>query len=192
VEYKDPSWNEPIGLLNTDQTHKFNAWVSWDAISNNRNNLNISLLQNFFSGTPYSAVRGISTTAYVGDPADLGYIGSSLGSPNYYFSDRGAFRTDNLISTDIAINYSFFINIGGGQLEVFVQPEVSNVFNNDGVQFVNSTVVGPRQGMEAFNPFTETPVEGVNWELGPSFGEPQGARDYQLPRTFRLAFGLRF
>jgi outer membrane receptor protein involved in Fe transport len=191
-EFKDPSWNEPIGLLNTDQTHKFNAWLSWDAISNNRNNLNISLLQSFFSGTPYSAVRGISTTPFVGDPADFGYIGSSLGSPNYYFSARGAYRTDNLISTDLALNYSFFVDIGGGQLEIFIQPEVTNIFNNDAVQYVNSTVIGPRQGMEEFDPFTETPVEGVNWELGPNFGEPQGARDYQLPRTFRLSFGLRF
>jgi hypothetical protein len=46
--------------------------------------------------------------------------------------------------------------------------------------------------MAAFDPFTETPVEGVNWELGPTFGEPTRATDYQQPRTIRFSFGLRF
>ena len=110
----------------------------------------------------------------------------------YFFSDRGAFRTENVSSTDLAINYSFFIDIGGGQLEVFIQPEITNIFNENAVVDVNSTIIGPRQGMEPFDPFTETPVEGVNWEYGSSFGEPQGADDYQLPRTFRVSFGLRF
>ena len=191
-EYKQPSWNTPDGYLLTDQTNKFRGWVSWDAISGAHNSLNISLLQNYFSGTPYSALQTINTVPYVGEPEDLGYIGSSLGPVNYYFSDRGAYRMDSVWSTDLAINYSFLINVAGGQLELFVQPEVANLFNQSSATTVNTTVLGPRQGMEAFNPFTETPVEGVNWETGDSFGEPQSANDYQLPRTFRISFGLRF
>jgi hypothetical protein len=191
-EYKDPSWNTPVGLLATDQTHKFRAWVQYDLIASTHHNLNISLLQNYFSGTPYSAVQTIDTIPYVGDPGDLGYIGSSLGPVNYYFSDRGAFRTDTVTSTDLAINYSFFLSLGGAQLEVFVQPEVTNIFNEDAVLTPNTTVLGPRQGYDAFNPFTETPVQGVNWDFGENFGQPQSANDYQLPRTFRVSFGLRF
>jgi hypothetical protein len=60
------------------------------------------------------------------------------------------------------------------------------------VDTVNTTVLGPRQGFAAFNPFTETPVQGVNWDYGSNFGQPQTAANYQLPRTFRLSFGLRF
>jgi outer membrane receptor protein involved in Fe transport len=190
-EYQDPSWNLPIGLLSTDQTHKFNAYVSWDAISSNHHNLNISLMQSFLSGTPYEASQLIDTTPYGPDPFELGYSNYPP-DMNYFFTGRGAFRTDNVSRTDLAVNYSFFINIGGGQLEVFIQPEVINIFNESAVVAVNPSVNGPRQGMEAFDPFTETPVEGVNWEYGSSFGEPQGAADYQLPRTFRLSFGLRF
>ncbi|MBD3851972.1 MAG: TonB-dependent receptor [Acidobacteria bacterium] len=190
-EYQDPSWNRPMGLLSTDQTHKFNGWVSWDAISSNRNNLNISLLQSFLSGTPYQATQSIDTTPYAPDSGALGYVNDPP-YMTYFFSGRGAFRTDDVSRTDLAINYSFFINIGGGQLEVFIQPEVINIFNESAVMTVNASVNGPRQGMEAFDPFTETPVEGVNWEYGSSFGEAQGADDYQLPRTFRLSFGLRF
>ena len=50
-----------------------------------------------------------------------------------------------------------------------------------------------------FNPFTDTPVEGVNYELAESFGQPLNATtgsnlngSYQLPRTFRVSLGLRF
>jgi len=193
-EYKEASWNTPMGLLSTDQTHKFNAWVSWDIIATTHNNLNISLVQSFLSGSAYSATQTIDTTAYVGDPASLGYLGTSLGRQTYFFSDRGAFRTDSVTRTDIAINYSFFLNMFGGQLEFFLQPEVINVFNEDAVVNPNTIVNGPHQGtgMVAFDPFTETPVEGVNWEFGPNWGEAQGAGDYQQPRTLRFSVGIRF
>jgi hypothetical protein len=46
--------------------------------------------------------------------------------------------------------------------------------------------------MEPFNPFTETPVEGVNFDFGPNFGEAQSAGDYQQPRTLRFSVGIRF
>ncbi len=128
----------------------------------------------------------------MGDPASLGYRGTSLGAQTYFFSDRGAYRTDNVSRTDLAINYSFFLNLFGGQLEMFIQPEVINIFNEDGVVAPNNTVIGPRQGMEAFNPFTTTPVQGVNWDLGDNFGNADIAADYQQPRTVRFSVGLRF
>jgi len=191
-EYKEASWNTPNGLLLTDQTHKFGAWLSWDAIASTHHNLNFSLLQSFLSGTPYSASATISTIPYVGSGPSNGY---TQNPPNqtYFFSDRGAFRTDTVTRTDIAINYSFFINIGGGQLEFFLQPEVINVFNEDAVVTPNTTVLArTSQGMESFNPFTTDPVQGVNWDFGSSFGEPQSAGAYQQPRTLRFSFGLRF
>ena len=112
----------------------------------------------------------------------------------YYYTARDAFYTDNITRTDIAINYSFFINLLGGQLEAFVQPEVINIFNEQGAVNVNTTTLTSRNSddLVPFNPFTETPVQGVNWDYGPSFGEPQQAADYQQPRTFRVSFGLRF
>jgi outer membrane receptor protein involved in Fe transport len=192
-EYKEQSWNVPNGLLNIDQTHKFRAWVMWDAISTSRHNLSLSLLQNFFSGTPYSATGSVDVVPYVGDPEDLGYFGWP-GAPTYYFSDRGEFRTENISSTDLAINYSFFIPIGGGSLEIFLQPEVTNLFNESAVIDPNKTVYTSKNddSLESFNPFTETPVEGVHWARGSSWGEPQAEGDFQDPRTFRFSVGLRF
>lgn len=47
-------------------------------------------------------------------------------------------------------------------------------------------------GLQPFNPFTETPVEGVHYMKGPNFGQPASESDYQLPRTYRLSVGVRF
>jgi hypothetical protein len=191
-EYKEASWNVPDGLLSIDQTHKLRAWVIWDAIAGQRHNLSLSLLQNFFSGTPYSASGTIDTVPYVGDPADLGYVGNP-GAQLYFFSDRGAYRTENVSRTDVALNYSFFIPIGGSQLEVFVQPEVVNLFNETAVITPNDTILTARNAdFETFDPFTETPVEGVHWAKGPSWGEAQSEGDFQQSRTFRFSVGLRF
>jgi len=44
----------------------------------------------------------------------------------------------------------------------------------------------------AFNPFTETPVQGTHWDLGPTFGQATSRFAYQIPRTFRMSFGVRF
>jgi outer membrane receptor for ferrienterochelin and colicin len=192
-EYKEASWNVPDGYLGIDQTHKFQAWVVWDAIATSHHNLSLSLLQSFYSGTPYSAFSDVNTVPYVGDPADLGYFGNPF-DPNYYFSDRGAFRTDDVTRTDISLNYSFFINIGGGQLELFLQPEIINLFNEQAVIDPNNTTLSANNddSLQPFDPFTETPVEGVHWRKGPSWGQAQSEGDYQQPRTVRFSVGLRF
>jgi hypothetical protein len=62
---------------------------------------------------------------------------------------------------------------------------------------VRTAVTDPRPlddpaRMQPFNPFTETPVEGVHWERGPLFGQPTAAGAYTLPRDFRFSVGLRF
>jgi hypothetical protein len=193
VEYRDPAWNAPMGYLASDIRHKFRGWVVWDAISTSRNNLSVSLLQNFWSGAPHSATGNVATVGIVGDPADLGYAGNP-GYQTYYFSDRGAFRWDNITRTDLAINYSFFIPLGGSQLELFLQPEVQNVFNEHGQIDGNSvefTAINDPT-LEPFNPWTETPVEGVNWRKDDEWGQAEDDTDYQIPRTFRISVGIRF
>jgi len=192
-EYWDPEWSSPMGSLASDQTHKFRGWVVWDAISTSRHNLSLSLLQSFWSGSPHSAFGNVATTGIVGDPADLGYVGQP-GFQTYYFSDRGAFTFDDTTRTDLAINYSFFIPIGGSQVEFFVQPEVQNVFNEQAVITGNSTeytaINDP--SLEAFDPWTDTPVEGVHWRRHDEWGQAEDDGDYQLPRTFRVSVGIRF
>jgi len=59
---------------------------------------------------------------------------------------------------------------------------------------VDATVLTSREqpGLLPFNPFTETPELGKHYRLGPSFGKPVSAADYQPSRAFQLAVGLRY
>ena len=94
------------------------------------------------------------------------------------------------------MNYSLPL----GSVGLFVQGEVLNVFNNSAQVGGNLSVFTARDDsdLQTFNPFTETPVEGVHWTRGSSFGEAvtpttqatQG--HFQLPRVYRFSVGFRF
>ena len=196
-EYKDPRWNVPVGALLGDQEHKLRVWGIYDVLENERHSLSVSLLQNFFSGTPYSASGTIDTRSFVNNP---GYL-SPPANVTYFFSDRGAFKSDDISRTDISLNYAFQWNAFGKSMEIFIQPEIINIFNEDGVEIPgtdintedntgdNSCSGGPCQ---LFNPFTETPIEGVHWSRGTNFGQATEEDDFQEPRLFRLSVGFRF
>jgi outer membrane receptor protein involved in Fe transport len=192
----------PSGKLAGDQTHRVRAWAAYD-LPTPIGNFNFSLLQNFESGTPYSAIGTILTSS-----ANTGitYPSAYLAPPTtgtYYFSDRGAFSWDDQTSTDLGLNYSLPI----WKVELFAQADVLNMFDED-AQVAGDTTVRTRQSALclqadgsrclAFNPFTTTPVEGVHWVKGPNFGKPTTATtfaqqgSFQLPRTYRFSVGLRF
>ena len=115
---------------------------------------------------------------------------------NYFVSDRGEFRWNDVHSTDLALNYALPIR----QFGLFVQGEVLNVFNNAAQVGGNLSVFTARDdaSLETFDPFTETPVQGAHYVLGSNFGKAttpttqatQG--HYQLPRVYRFSIGLRF
>jgi outer membrane receptor protein involved in Fe transport len=201
-EYKEESWNYPSGDLPNDQRHKVRAWATYDIFTTERHSLSASLLQNFWSGTPYSVAEDIvMSDAYVTNP---GY-NTPPNAVTYYFSPRGARELDDITRTDITFNYSFFIR----DVELFVQPEVLNVWNEQGVDGVNTTVLTAEttDGFATFNPFTEEPLLGVanvdgiwyardgqqaHYALGDQFGQPTDPGDYQAPRTFQVSLGVRF
>ena len=104
---------------------------------------------------------------------------------------------------------------------IFIQTELINAFNNheqtggSGVGGGNRSVLTHLNNvagctgdvintnpatlcLQRFNPFTDTPKEGVNWVKGQLFGLPTGSTTattqgaFQLPRTYRLSVGVRF
>ena len=84
-------------------------------------------------------------------------------------------------------------------VEIFVQPEVINVFNENTVidrnDVINTRSFGCSSSVcQYFNPFdaSYTPVEGLDYEFSDTFGEPENDGDFQLPRTFRFSVGVRF
>jgi hypothetical protein len=156
--------------------------------------LTIGALQRYDSGTPYSLVTSIdpvqsSDCPECIDPSQFNYLNPPH-TVNYFFSNRGQFRFDNITQTDLSLNW--FVPVSSAQL--FVEGQVLNAFDRHGRVSYNTDVIL----LKPFNPFTEKPVEGVNWEKGPDFGKAQNPTtlttqgDYQLPRTYRVSFGVRF
>jgi outer membrane receptor for ferrienterochelin and colicin len=204
-EYFDVNWNSPVGPLNIDQRHRANLYGVYRIFENDRHGLSASLLQGFYSGHPYDAAGAVTLinpatgTNFVTNP---GYLTPPT-QVGYFFSKRGAFTTSDVLRTDVAFNYEFKI----GNVDLFLKPEVINVFNADKIdttdgRYFNTTVLtaanaaacpqSPTGRCLAFNPFTETPVEGVHWVKGPDFGKPINPLGFQQPRTYRFAVGLRF
>lgn len=209
-EYFDLAWSAPRGDLSQDQRHRVRLLASYDF---RLRSLAITpgLVQSFDSGTPYGALGNVNSAAYVSNP---GYVAPPATVP-YYFTARDAYRTDDIWSTNLSLNVSANL----GPVEVFVQPQVLNVFDNDGVLAPDTSVtVGTgttpnSSGLVRFDPFNGTPVEcpqtagaaecqamGANWKKGPSFGRPTtGAQNlvsrsgsFQGTRLWFVSMGIRF
>jgi len=209
-EYLERRWNAPEGDLNIDQRHRIRAWALYDIFKTDHHSLSASVLQNYFSGTPYGAVGAVVSRDFIANP---GYV-IRPASVTYYYTDRDTFHTDNITNTDISLNYAFHFQSFGKGIEIYLQPIIQNVFNEHGVLNVNTAVrdatTNPPKCVVAgcnplvdpilpgtfrpFNPYTSTPVEGdkLNWQKGPNFGKPTNQLDYQQPRTYRLSVGFRF
>src|SRR5262249_55633215 len=191
-EYKQAGWNYPDGDLKIDQRHRARLWVTY-GVPRVRG-LIVSALETLESGVPYGAsnlnttgnFNGVNPRPYVtGAPA---YVNPPSGANTiYFYTPRDAFRTEAQKRTDLAINYSRGIPgvRGMGTLQFFAQEQVINLFNQfqlcgcGGTVFANGgattqtridtttlTPVNAASRFTTFNPFTTTPVQGVNWDYG--------------------------
>ena len=212
-EYKQPSWNFPTGDLSQDQRHRVRIFGTYDMPMPKVMGLfSISAIQAYDSGLPYGAVGLVRAQNYVTNP---GYAQPPSGatSPVYYFSARDAFTTPSNKRTDLALNWSYKI---GSLVEVFIQPQVINVFNYQQIATngtsLNTTIQDATTNtrLANFNPFTSQPVafdrstnagncpnaaSGVvsaNYCIPAAFGSATGVTAYQQPRTYRVSAGIRF
>jgi hypothetical protein len=220
-EYRQASWNLPEGDLAGDQRHRARIYGIYRVpMAETAGTLNVSLLYSAASGVPYGlngatssapglTVGQIDPRPYVANP---GYVDplSSTATVEYFFFPRDRFRTEAQYRTDFAVDYKHRVV---GHAEGFFHADVLNifdqfqlcacggtVFNNGGgsdMRTINNGVqtrasAGAASGLAVFNPFTDTPVEGVNWRLAPNFGTPTNRFAYTSPRTFRFSVGIRF
>jgi hypothetical protein len=165
-EYKRDEWFAPKGDLATDVRHRVRAFFSWDVpfFPENLGTISLSGVQSWDTGAPYGAVGTVRSRDYVTNP---GYA-TRPGTVTYYYTARDAFRTDDIKKTDVSLNFSTKI---GGLVELFVQPQILNLFNNKGKVAVNTTVrtfASPGTGNRYanFNPFTTTPTQGISAPAG--------------------------
>ena len=216
-EYRQASWNYPDGDLKVDQRHRARLWATYGIPG--AKGLIVSALETLESGAPYGAsnlnttgnFNGINPRPFVsGAPA---YANPPSGANTiYFYTPRDAFRTEAQKRTDLAINYTRGVPAGRlSTLQFFAQAQVINVFNQfqlcgcGGTVFQNGgattqtridtttlTSVNTPARFTNFNPFTTTPVQGVNWDYGPNFGKALNRLAYTSPRQFRVSFGVRF
>jgi hypothetical protein len=212
-EYKQESWNYPSGDLNSDQRHRSRLWLNYRP--GFASGLTLSFLQFLESGIPYGAVNtsGVNASALVPNPGYVNPPGGNL--ITYYYGPRDEFRTESQIRTDFAANYVYRIP-GGRGVELFGQVQVLNLFNQSqlcacgatvfgtgsagnaggiNIQRIDTTVLTPVTAparFANFNPLTDAPVRGVNWDLGPNFGRAISRFAYTTPQSLRLSFGVRF
>jgi outer membrane receptor protein involved in Fe transport len=128
---------------------------------------------------------------------------------------RDAFRTVGQKRTDLGINYTFRVPTGRRSLEFFAHADVVNLFDQSQLCGCGGTVFGNQNQhgggvtqtridqtvrtnashpalYAPFNPFTTTPVQGMNWNYGPNFGKALNRFAYTTPRMFRVSVGVRF
>ena len=207
----------PVGYLSGDQRHRARAWVGYDVpMPRYVGLLNVSVLQNYDSGTPYSAVANITLSSFRSELLGNAPYVTAPSAQQYYFSDRGEFRLDDVSSTDLALNYRLPIS----RFELFAQGDVLNLFNRETVTVVNTSVntANTSSNFTAFNPFTfdhanliecpqgapgaECKAMGAHWQKGTNFGRPTNqiastptnsfTSNFQVARTYRLSVGFRF
>ena len=197
-EYRDRSWNYPTGPLVGDRRHRVKLWGTYD-LPTSIGGFAFSLLQSFESGTNSSTDGTIDTRSFVDNP---GYRGPTSGV-SYFFHGRGDLTTDNIVRTDIGIQYTLPIRA----LDIYIRGDVFNIFNNDALVGFDEEVLteDDEDWLILFNPWTETPIEcpqgaapevcedmGAHWQKGENFGQPESEADYQRPRTYRFTIGIRF
>src|SRR5438093_1292591 len=189
-EYRQESWNYPMGYNPGDQRHKARAWLAYTLPApETLGHVEIGVLQRADSGIAVDVNGSVDTRPYVTNP---GYV-TPVSSVAYYVIPRGDFRWDSLWSTDLAFTWGKKLS-QRQKTEVFFRGVVSNVFNN-AARLRGDIGINTRfnnTAFQAFNPFTTTPVKGVNWDYSPTFGQPQAFDDYQPPRQFSFSAGLRF
>jgi hypothetical protein len=190
-EYKALNWNAPVGNLSIDQRHKLRLWAIYALRLGGLGRIDLGLLQSVTSGQPSSRVAAISmSAAYAANP---GYLTPPT-TVTYYFGGRGIDVSDTIVTTDLSVNYALPVAVLGPRAEFFFRFVVNNVFNAAGIDGPDRTVLtsATDSTLQAFNPFTTTPVENVNYRLGPSFGEALSASAHQTPRAFYISGGFRF
>jgi hypothetical protein len=210
-EFLQARWNSPDGDLSIDQRHRARLWAMYRIPGpESIGAFDLGVVQTLESGVPYPALGPIDTTPFV---TGVNYLNPSGDRPdgfwNYYFTDRDAFRTEATYRTDLSVNYSYRIP-GLSTVDLFFRGELLNVFDRfqlcgcGGTVFTNGGATDLRkvnQGilttansttLRPFNPFTETPVEGVHWAKRANFGTQVDQFSWTTPRTFRFSFGARF
>lgn len=135
-EFKKFDQNNPVGFLNEDIRHRMNLFANYD-FRLPWGDLNVGAIERYHSGSPFSAVGLARVKGVIANPNN--YYATPPTSVNYYFGDRGAFRTDSISETDLGATYNLPTF---GKVKIFLRADLVNVFNQQGVEFASTALGG--------------------------------------------------
>ncbi len=199
-EYFDLAWSFSTGDLGTDVRHRARLFATYRLpLPKKAGSFDLGGLYILNSGTPYGSSGTVDTRPYVTNP---GYA-TPPASVTYWFQPRDFYHTATTHRVDLSLTWAHKLGIRNAEL--FFRGRVLNVANRDALtNFVDqncgtggcldTTILTNRQDttIARFNPFTDSPVQGVNWKTGVAFGTPTSRYAYQLPRSYDFSFGIRF
>lgn len=187
-EYSRARWSYPAGDLAIDERHNLRAWAAYEMPLGWLGRADVAVLHQVTSGSPLSSDAPVAVGQYVRNPGYLTPPPIGL----YFFAGRGDLRADTMFATDLSINWS--VPGPAAWPKGFVRVVVGNVFNGSVVRRPDDSVLTALldPSLALFNPFTETPIEGLHYRRGPAYGQAQSADAWQRPRSISASAALRF
>jgi hypothetical protein len=194
-EYIDTRWHLPTGALPDDAPQRFRGWVHSELLAHEtRGTLVLSMLYSRESGRPYGAAGWVGMEPFVSNP---GYQQPPV-AVRYYFTARDAFRTEPIARMDLALTYSRRMP-GTVHSELFTEFDVLNLFDRERVvnpgRLAITRTAFTDPSLQSFDPFTETPIEGVHWTIDNTAVDDDTAQPNvptTLGRSVRVSLGVRF
>lgn len=179
-----PERNFPTGRLNDFQRHKVRLWTVYSLGLGRLGTVDLSGIYRYDSPTTFSFTASgvrLSAAQLARNPGYARLPGG--GSQTLFFGERGAGKFASVSQMDFALNYEIPVF---RQLRPWLKVELFNAFNEQPLTSFNTTVTANMSGPLDANGL---PTEFVR---GPRFGEATSANSYPTPRTFQMAFGIRF
>ena len=152
-EYRQASWNYPVGHTNGDQLHKVRLWGTYDLpIGADLGAFVLGFMQRYDSGLGYDYNITVDPRPYVTNPGNV-YI-TPPSSVTYYLSERGGLRFNGIWRTDLSLSWNRDLK-GLGGAQVFFRGIVNNVLNTHRVESFNTTILSRSTDttLAAFDPF---------------------------------------
>jgi len=187
-EYFDSSWRLPVGNLPEDSRHRLRLWAHSEIMANDSlGMLLLTVIYSRESGRPYGAAGLVLVDGLVTNP---GYA-TPPAAVLYNFTATDASRTPPLGRTDLGVNYRRRLP-GTIHGELLAAIHVLNVIGSTvewhPEQLVRVQTAFTNPSLQRFDPFVQTPAEGIHWTMEPVAGRQLTT----LPRAFRFTLGIRF
>ncbi|HET9371275.1 MAG TPA: TonB-dependent receptor [Vicinamibacterales bacterium] len=186
-------WAAPGGIRAGDSRHHLRLMGHADVLVNeDLGSVSVDVLQSFHSGARF----GVSGwTAVPADAGDAAFAQQPVVAP-YAFTAGDAFGVDAVSRTDLGIVYRRGL-AGTVRGQLIVQFHILNLFNHREPFMPANYIAGRTSASEpgafaAFDPRSDAPVQGVNWDLDPRLQDRMSIAPVTLPRAYRLSITVRF